>query len=325
MEKTEDSSSYLSQVNLLRTSMVCAGVAFFVCAAHITGVNRGKTQLCPPQMQLRQAVASRERLLEITKENNTGLAYLTSANILFMTMAKGGSTSTWNWLFLGTKGREYNRGECRTYVQNVNSRCWGTEAAELFRLPPEKRISILTSKETLRVAIQRNPMSRIISSYRSKFACKNFHNPNDFYDKTDANDRPRMVQELRRHAGFPEGAPCMNISEFASALEAARHNAGKPGQVLTSLSKLNPHIRPQEFYFNEIDYDIVLDTTDLQHTEYLEPIIERLKYKALIKSGIAHAHSTIKSKLMIPDEAAEFLHQFALQSKTGKPKLFTGK
>lgn len=67
----------------------------------------------------------------------------------------------------------------------------------------------------------------------------------------------------------------------------------------------------------------MLDSTDLQHTKYLQPIAHRLKYKALIKDGVGHLHATNKDEMMIPEEAARFLHQFALQSKTGKLKPFT--
>lgn len=115
----------------------------------------------------------------------------------------------------------------------------------------------------------------------------------------------------------------MNISEFAEALDAARLKAGTPGHRLTSLRKMDVHVRPQEFYFDEIEYDMVLDVGELSNVEYLQPIIDRMKYREVVKDGIEHRHASKGSELMIPESAARLLYMFAMESKPGKSKYVT--
>lgn len=265
----------------------------------------------PPQ---KPRLLNHERVLELTA-NNRDFTYLPTSNIMFMTMAKGGTTSTWNWLYRGSTGRDkFNMTECETYVQDVRSHCWGDEAVHVHLLSKEEQWRILTSKETLRVAIQRNPYERLISSFKSKFTCE------DEKYGTDLRNRATMVPALRRQAGLPEGEGCMSITQFAEALDSCRLKAGSEGHRLKSLRHMDVHVRPQDFYFDEIDYDMVLDIRELSNVTYLQPVIERLKYRDLVKDGIEHKHASGGDPLMIPEKAASMLHMFAIESRTGASK-----
>lgn len=258
-------------------------------------------------------IATRERILRLASENRD-LVYLPTSNIMFITMAKGGTTSTWNWLYRGVTGRpRFNMTQCKTYVQDVRCECWGKEANYLYEMSESEQWRILKSAGTLRVAIQRDPYDRLLSSFKSKFTCEH-----EKYG-TDLKNRATMVPTLRRQAGFPIGKPCMNVSEFADALESCRVNAGAKGFKLKKLRNMDVHVRPQDFFFDDIDYDIILDVKEM-HVKNLLPVIQRLKYSQLVEKGIEHRHASSGSELLIPEKTAKKLHAFALESKVGKSK-----
>lgn len=260
-------------------------------------------------------ISSRVRMLEIT-ENNTDFKYFPKPDILFMTMAKGGTTSTLNWLYYGMAGSHYNRTDCATYVQDVTSHCWDGHAIHLYKLSEDEQWRILTSAETLRVAIQRNPFERLVSSWKSKCTCDD-----DVYG-TDLRNRNHIVPGLLRRAGMPDDKNCLSISEFAETLEALRTRVGSPGVPLKSLRQLDVHVRPQDFFFDEVKYDLVLDVKDLGNVTYLKPIIERLPRKDLekVQLGPSTMHASTGEELPIPERAAKLLHLFAMESKWGKTK-----
>lgn len=255
-------------------------------------------------------------MLEITADN-TDFKYLPKADILFMTLAKGGTTSTFNWVYYGMAGIKYNRTGCETYVQDLKSPCWIDHAKYLFQLPEDEQWRVLTSAETLRIAIQRNPFERLVSSWKSKITCDD-----DKYG-TDVRNRDHMVPQLLRQGGMPEDSRvCLSIVEFAEALDAVRTRVGTSATKLTSLRNIDVHLRPQEFYFDEVDYDIVLDVKDLGNATYLKPIMERLPHNNLdkVQWGPTVYHASSGEDLQIPERAAKLLHLFAMESKWGETK-----
>lgn len=261
--------------------------------------------------------ANLTRVLAITNDNRNDLVYLHKSNIMFMTMAKAGTSSTWHWIYPGVTGhKRYDKKVCKTYIHDIDGPCWRDEASFVYKLPPAEQWKIFTSPQTLRVAIQRDPYSRLISSFKSKFTCE------DERFGTDVHNRLFMVPALRRQAGWGTGRSCMNISEFAEALEATRKGVHAGKSRISSLRLMDVHIRPQEMYFDEIDYQMVLDVTDLSDVKNLEPIIKRLRFQELVKDGITLRHSSGGSELLIPDRAAGLLHNFALESKVGEVKYY---
>lgn len=315
-------------------------------------------------------VWNESRLLEMTG-GNRHMVYFHKADILFVTMAKAGSSSLWHWLYRGTTGlQRWDNNACKFHVHEKRSNCWADHVSYLHALPVDVQQRILTSqllmnhrgdedvhggklsnnsnvdsvssninKGTLRVAIQRDPFERIISAFKSKFTCE----AERF--STDVHERDVMVSQLRKAANLPspllpspvsslsissvsfdaptstsaESNNCMNVTEFATALNNVRVHRGEPGYP-ASLSNLDDHIRPQDFFFDEIDYHMVIDVSHLSDLNVMRPIIDRLPFKALVQDGISHRHSSGDTRLSIPDDAAAMLYSYSLESKPGALK-----
>ncbi|KAI0562432.1 Sulfotransferase [Gracilaria domingensis] len=160
---------------------------------------------------------------------------------------------------------------------------------------------------TLRVAVQRNPFDRLISAFNDKFSCA----------PPVANPQPNysyIVPYLRRRAGLPDSlAMCMNISEFADAVDVVRQKDHE-----TPLQTIDLHIRPQRFYFEYVPYDIVLDVKQLSNVSLLKPVLDRLPFANLVEDGVGHYHAVTRKELMIPETAAKKLFRYAAVSEMGE-------
>lgn len=288
-------------------------------------------------------IQNETRLRQITQDNRN-LVYLhPPVNIVLMTMAKAGTSTTWHWLYPGVTGKsKWDIRGCATYVHDIRSSCWKSYASYLYQLPIKKQWDLLTSSSShpsnsatnsssngtttsdpnrpLRVAIQRNPFERIISSFKSKFTCEHER------FGTDVHNRRTMVPILRRRCQVPnppansEFADCMNITEFASALEQCRLRKN------FDLELLDVHIKPQQFFFDEIDYDMIIDVNDLSDINVLRPIIDRIPEpnRQLVVNGPRIRHSSGLDQLNIPEAAAHLLYSYALESVPGKLKYIKG-
>lgn len=255
----------------------------------------------------RPQIASEERLQQIVDMSGKELTYVHPANMVTVTMAKAGSSMIWNWIYTGLTGRDWNNTEC----SNVHDRfgpCWKDLATPLINLPVEKRWQVLQSKHTLRVAIQREPYARLISAYKSKYTCETERFNTD-------KGRLVIVPMLRRQLNLSEGEPCMTVSEFADALDVARLNVGTEGFPLRQMHKIENHIRPQEYFFDEIDYDLIIDVHDLSVPERIAAVNERLPFKDSMKESHRGRYASGDAELFIPEKAAISLHAFAALSK----------
>ena len=296
-----------------RAAFLALLTLFLLLCVHLANVRSSLLLRPAAAAAARPHLATRARMREITADN-TDLTYFPHPDVLLMTMAKGGTTSTFNWLYYGLAGRKFNKSACDTYVQDVRSPCWLDHARNLYHMPDDDQWRILTGPDTLRVAIQRNPFERLVSSWKSKVTCEA-----DVYG-TDVRNRDAIVPQLLRQAGFVDDhRNCLNISEFALVLDRVR---ARVGIKLQSLRKLDVHLRPQEFYFDDIDYDIVLDVNELGNVTNVEPILKRLPQNEhdFVKAGPPTMHSSKGDDLMIPESAAKLLHLFAMESKWGKLK-----
>lgn len=259
---------------------------------------------------------SESRVVQMT-DNNRQMIYLHKADIMLTTLAKAGSSSLWHWLYRGVTGRErWIADDCDLHVHDKTSNCWNGHASYLFSLSPSEQLKILTSDKTLRVALQREPYERIISAFKSKFTCE------DKRFSTDVHERDRLVTVLRRRSHLPEGVPCMNISEFALALDICRQNVGRRDYP-ANLSVLDDHIRPQEFFLEEIEYHMIIDVRHLSNVTVMQPIIDRVEFKDLVKDGIPARHGSGAEVLVIPEDAATKLHTYALESKQGPIRFYS--
>lgn len=277
-----------------------------------------------------QGLLSEARVHQITYKNKNIVYLHPPVDIILVTMPKSGTTTTFNWLYPGVSGKpSWDSAICKAIAQEIRSSCWKPYASYLYDLPIKHQIELLThvsnsqslnirkATQTLRVAIQRNPYDRLVSSFKSKFTCGTGIEFN-----TDLYDRRKLVPSLRRRCKVPspprdsEFSYCVNISEFAMVLDQCRTRKD------VHVENLDQHIRPQQFFFNEIDYDMVIDVTDLSDASILKPIIDRIpkQNRFLVENGAPHLRSSGTEQLNIPEKAARMLHSFALQSFPGKYK-----
>lgn len=262
---------------------------------------------------------NQSQLAQITN-NNRNLVYLHKADILLMTMAKAGTSTTWHWLYPGITGKKaWDTPACKTYVHDMRSPCWQGHASFVYMLDENEQRRILnTSNTTLRVAIQRNPYERIISSFKSKFTCEHER------FGTDLHNRETMVPQLRRRCGMPtRPTTCMNVSEFAETLDSCRRNVGKEGYI-SSLRLLDVHIRPQQFFFDTIHYDMIIDVADLSDLNVVMPLIQRAQFKDAVKNGPRVRHSSGDDQLFIPERAGAMLFAYASESNPGRLRYLPG-
>ena len=170
---------------------------------------------------------------------------------------------------------------------------------------------MINRPEVLRVAITRDPYERLISAWKSKAACDS----DDF--GTDVSDRNKIVPILLRQANISKDLTCLSLQSFAIVLDKLRHLSQKG---IFDMHDMNKHFRPQECYFEDIPYDIVLDLGDLQNMTMLAPIVKRLRYADLIKGPPARLQASKSSFLMIPEQTAATLYRFATLTEVFPPK-----
>lgn len=257
-------------------------------------------------------------------EDNCELVYIPSAKVLFATMAKSGTSTLFHWLFQLTVGQGTWPTHCLTYVQDIRSPCWQGLAMAVHNLSMEEQETVLYSdKKILRIAVQRQPFKRLISSFKSKFTCEH-----EKY-RTDLRNRAAMVPILRRRAELPESDTlCMNITEFAAALDNCRRRAisfRNHTRGFEFLRLLDVHIRPQVYCFDEIQYDAIIDVTDLSDERVLKPLWDRFEHRREVSIAAGRRHrSTGGSSLTIPDSAAKNLFSFASLSDTAPLRYLKG-
>lgn len=138
-------------------------------------------------------------------------------------------------------------------------------------------------------------------------------------------ERHGVVTRLRRDGNVSESViatspPCMNISEFASLLDAIRHKVGRWGYT-PGLHYLENHIRPQQHFLDVLAFDVVLDIR--QWRDYAVVMFEkRLKYgemfEDIVKTEVTTSHHTEHLRVEIDDRTAVKLADFAALSAYGK-------
>lgn len=258
----------------------------------------------------------RERMLAIT-EGNKELVYFPQPDVLLMTQAKGGTTALLHWMYRGLTGlARYNRTLCEgRAVQNLASVCWAGVAYPLHALPEARRLEVLEGTSTLRVAVQREPYSRLISCFKSKFACA---------DAGFGSDRTRAttVYFLMKRA-YPSNfsdtpanpshtSTCLSVLQFAQALHAAAHIARPRDPALRSL---DVHYRPQRFFHNDIAYHLVLDLADVSNASAIAPLWRRLPFRDAVGPVVKTVHTSTDAPLHVPAEAERLLRAFASESR----------
>lgn len=229
--------------------------------------------------------------------------YVRGADVLVAVGAKAGSTSFWAWVYSGLFGRAFN---CSTYIQNFESPCWAGRVVVLEGMEAREQVRLLTGR-TLRVAVWREPTERLVSAWKSKFACGNVYG-------TDESDRLRFVPQLRKLAGV-EGGTCMSIGEFSECVERVRE---KIGRREVGLLDVNAHIRPLDYLWGEVVYDLIVKVDDLSKKGKLWDVGKRLKYRTFARRNLPHLHKSRGEAVDMDDDVKIRIQTFA-DLITGSP------
>lgn len=248
--------------------------------------------------------------------------YFYNARMLVTIHQKTGTTSFWNWIYKGLTNQTFN---CDTYVQDVASPCWRPHVRAWWVMPEEERQSVISDPDILRVAIHRDPLDRVISCWKSKYACKR----NSTY-KVDLRDQPRMMQEMDDVISqatngeslrlSPElnvtNKQCLTIEEYAYMLDVVSDGIDN-GRV--NVFTMESHLRPQIYFYQYVNYSMVLPVHKLKNATLVKPIVDRLPF---VPNGTAcgHVHSTKGSDLIIPEKTALMLARYASWSERAMTK-----
>lgn len=251
----------------------------------------------------------------ISKDNRS-FTYFPGINVMITTLAKGGSSSVFQTMFLGLTGIPWDR-EKMGNAHNQGSPAWVSHVTDWDNLSLAQQRRILSSSSpgsTLCIAVQRDPFDRLISAFKSKATCE--YSRYKGYSRKSCN---YFVLLLRRHANIPPSSQqCMNMSEFSNALDRLRINIGKPG-FASSFLDLDIHLKPQDFFFDLIDYHLVLDVSDWSDLNKMKPLHDRLRYANEVRKQSSVLHKSFSSKeiLYLTDKAAASFHRFAMLFKPG--------
>lgn len=250
-------------------------------------------------LQTQESSLTPARVKDILLDFNHLIAYVHSLDTVFVNMPKTGSTTFWQLMFLGLSGRIWERERCGD-IHNHTSFCWNPYLTDVRYMSLNEQHRVLASSSTRRVAIQRDPFSRLISGYKDKIGC-------------DTNDRSPLLDyahRLRRNANAPPGPGCMNISEFANTLETIRTHIGQPG-YLKSWRYIDRHFAPQNYFADEIRYHALFDVADLSNQTRLAHILDKLPYGNLSKKANVHSVKSKTVTIMMDDKTAQKLYNYA--------------
>lgn len=249
-------------------------------------------------------LSNRTRMRQVVDEISHDMTYVYPIDTVFTTMAKAGTSTTWRMIFTGLTGHVWHKPTCGI-IQDKTSRCWQQYLSRVRDLSEDEQWRVLTSNKTFRVAIQREPFSRLISAFKDNLFCSPRR-----YGTTIAGKR---VHILRRQARLPPGASCMNVSEYAEALHLIQRNVGSPDYV-PSLFRLDECFRPQNYFANDIFYNLVLDVSDLSNYSRTSPFLDLLPHADLVRNTGSHYLSSGDKPVLMDDKTAQKLHNFALLS-----------
>ena len=238
--------------------------------------------------------------------HDSDLVYISHGNILITTTAKAGSTTLWTCLHKGITGEPHFACNNETYIQNFNSPCWNYQVEYPLRMSSKERWRIVHDPNVFRIAITRDPFQRLLSAWKSKVACDS-----DEYG-TDVIDRDIIVPIMLNQAGLSNDTNCLSLAAFANVLERVRIMYIKGDFEIRFLNK---HFRPQEYFFDHIDYDIIMDVDQLSNRSMLEPLVRRLKFPHLLEEAPSFLHRS-KKQLHIHEDVAMLLYRFAALSES---------
>lgn len=243
--------------------------------------------------------------------------YFYNARMLVTIHQKTGTTSFWKWIYKGLTNKTFN---CDTFVQDVGSPCWKPHVRAWWSIPLHERESILSDPGVLRVAIHRDPLDRVISCWKSKFACRNTSyttDPSDLWYMMNA-----LTELISQSIGSGSTKPlssnlnltnreCLSIDEYAHMLDIVSDGIDS-GRV--NVFRVESHLRPQIYFYQYINYSLIMPVDQLENVSMVKPIVDRLPF---IPDGTAcgHEHSSNGSALVISEKTASMLARYASWSE----------
>eukprot|EP00448_Togula_jolla_P000491 CAMPEP_0170594022 /NCGR_PEP_ID=MMETSP0224-20130122/13772_1 /TAXON_ID=285029 /ORGANISM="Togula jolla, Strain CCCM 725" /LENGTH=296 /DNA_ID=CAMNT_0010918039 /DNA_START=236 /DNA_END=1126 /DNA_ORIENTATION=+ len=161
------------------------------------------------------------------------LDYMPEYNFIPCGCAKCGTTAMLNFIYSRTFGHDwpYLTDADHKDIHNVFSWWWEHKRVAQFELVWDKERQKELMDSAYSMAIIRDPMSRLISSYKSKIQCDGGPGGGDPH-------RAAFVMQLRALQGLGEtGETCLALDDFAEALHQIHKN--------NDARYLNDHFLPQ--------------------------------------------------------------------------------
>mmetsp|Transcript_43222 Transcript_43222/g.94194 ORF Transcript_43222/g.94194 Transcript_43222/m.94194 type:complete len:289 (-) Transcript_43222:97-963(-) len=155
------------------------------------------------------------------------MRYMPKHRLAVCACAKCGSTSLWNYLYENEFGTPWQWSD-EPYVQHVTSDRWQGRFVQVRDPAEQERIM----DQEFSFALIRDPKERLVSAWKSKFACGDstrFH--------TDLETRDSYVNALLTLAGWKTHVHCLSLDAFTFVLEKV-HSLGRA-------QSLDRHVLPQ--------------------------------------------------------------------------------
>ena len=152
---------------------------------------------------------------------------------------------------------------------------------------------ILADPEVLRLAIVRNPVTRLVSTWKSKLACWV-----DFYG-TDWNDAVEIVPRLMRAAGLPiaaageHGKTCLRFDVFVQVLRKIRARLGA-----LEMERVDHHLMSQSEAcgIGRFKYNITVPVENMLRAPELQLLYQRFGVDSSMYP-LGHAHQSTGKKI----------------------------
>lgn len=151
--------------------------------------------------------------------------YLPKHDLLLCACDKCGTTSLYDFVYRALYHKPWSYQD-EPWMNDIYSYRWDGNVRMIWKEE--------LATPTHRLAVVRDPIQRLVSGWKSKFACDEFLGANH----SDDSDRQRLVPQLYQLAKKNSTSYCMWIDEYAQLLLAI-HRKGNS-------ARLNAHIRPQQ-------------------------------------------------------------------------------
>eukprot|EP00448_Togula_jolla_P015724 CAMPEP_0170587858 /NCGR_PEP_ID=MMETSP0224-20130122/10512_1 /TAXON_ID=285029 /ORGANISM="Togula jolla, Strain CCCM 725" /LENGTH=273 /DNA_ID=CAMNT_0010911519 /DNA_START=146 /DNA_END=967 /DNA_ORIENTATION=- len=158
--------------------------------------------------------------------------YMPEYNFIPCTCAKCGTTAMLNFVYSRVFGHDwpFNVSVSHMDIHNIFADRWERHGVPQFELVWEKQKQAELMKTAFSLAIIRNPITRLISSFKSKIQCQTGAHAGD-------PGRAAFVKQLLELRGQKSNKTCLDLDTFAAAL----HDIHAQGKARF----LNDHFLPQ--------------------------------------------------------------------------------